>query len=399
MVIIPCNWQYIMVSWIFGVIYNAVKIYEKRNHIPNTYWITIFPAMFYFVAHSYLLSGKLKELYNYLRKNELLGSEMRKVIEVFPSGVMIHSKHYDSIDDNINFTNIEFKNQIKKINSRISELDTIDVTFEQSVGNTSSTVSCDLHTYLKNIHSKLKDNEIFEQNKINIRVKPDEVSSTEESKDESSDDEKHFIFTIKIMKVEWDGRKCFMNVFSDNTAILKLERATNNIRMQKVMFTSVSHEFRTPLNAIINSFGFIKSSFESLPEEIKSIIGQQEKQITKFIKIGATSSTLLLSLIEDILNLSKIEAGVFTINKESFNVAELMDEIYDIFYFQCQQKRIKLEMNIDNAFNKINIVSDRGRIKQILLNLMSNSYKFTFRGSITMTVRVQRTFNDRKIEF
>lgn len=113
------------------------------------------------------------------------------------------------------------------------------------------------------------------------------------------------------------------------------------------MFASASHEFRTPLNAIINSFKFIHASFNNLREELcqhsytfqkglkcNSKVEIILNKISKFITMGSNSSVLLLSLIEDILNLSKIEGGVFTITKHDFKIDELLEEVYNIFYFQ-----------------------------------------------------------------
>ena len=65
-----------------------------------------------------------------------------------------------------------------------------------------------------------------------------------------------------------------------------------------------------------------------------TIVGESIDQIQKFIKMGQNSSILLLSLIEDILDLSKIDAGTFRINMSEFNLKELIDEIYDIYEYQ-----------------------------------------------------------------
>jgi signal transduction histidine kinase len=66
------------------------------------------------------------------------------------------------------------------------------------------------------------------------------------------------------------------------------------------------------------------------------------KLIKKFLKMGKNSSTILLSLIEDILDLSKIEAGTFVINNSHFEISELLNEINDLFSYQCEQKKIVL---------------------------------------------------------
>ena len=138
-----------------------------------------------------------------------------------------------------------------------------------------------------------------------------------------------------------------MHVFIDTTDILKLEEANNRIKLQKIMFASISHEFRTPLNAILNSYDFVYSSFTALFEEIctetnkkilQSIILEKKPAINRFIQMGKNSSQLLMGLIEDILDLSKMDSGTFKTNLSNFSVPELLNEIYDIFDMQCNQK-------------------------------------------------------------
>jgi signal transduction histidine kinase len=101
--------------------------------------------------------------------------------------------------------------------------------------------------------------------------------------------------------------------------------------------------------------------------------------------MGSNSSVILLALIEDILDLSKMEAGTFSVSITHFSLPELLDELYDIFAEQCQQKGLKLKLKIDPRLKRDEINSDRGRIKQIMLNLLSNAYKFTFNGSISIS--------------
>jgi signal transduction histidine kinase len=98
--------------------------------------------------------------------------------------------------------------------------------------------------------------------------------------------------------------------------------------------------------------------------------------------MGASSSTLLLALIEDILDLSKIEAGTFALNVTCFMIPELLQDIYEIFEYQCKQKRLKLFVEIGPCLVEQQCNSDHGRIRQILMNLVSNALKFTFEGHI-----------------
>ncbi|CAI2385084.1 unnamed protein product [Moneuplotes crassus] len=397
MVLIPSTWQANLIAWIVGISYNLTKVVEKQEEIPTTFWIAILPAMFYYIATSYLLSGKLKELYEYLRNNEVLRNEMTNILEMFPNAVMINPCKPDENETKQPFTNHEFDEKITIIKHKLDELRDIKLSFLQTKGEQESFVKCDLETYLLEIHKRLRNRDIFEQNKVNI------IS------DGPDEDEDYNAYTVKCIKVEWGGRPCFMNVFINNTDIIKLEQATNSIKCQKIMFASASHEFRTPLNAIMNSYGFLKEKNNQVLEEISKLenvdnrflisMDRHSAQIQKFLKMGSTSSTLLLSLIEDILDLSKMEAGTFSISMCDFKPTELMEEVHEIFTLQSKQRGIQLISQIDKIFKDKIIRSDKGRIKQVLLNLISNSLKFTFKGSITVCAKAKKTRNGNYIQF
>jgi two-component system, sensor histidine kinase and response regulator len=197
-----------------------------------------------------------------------------------------------------------------------------------------------------------------------------------------------------------------MHVFIDTTNIVKLEEAKSNIKCQKIMFASASHEFRTPLNAIMHSFRFIGHQFDSFLKSVRQIqnenlimIDKTAERIQKFIEIGKNSSTLLLSLIEDILDLSKIEAGTFIVNNFYFSLSELFEEVNGIFAYQCQQKRIEFEVTIQREPQIVEVFSDKGRLKQILLNLISNALKFTFEGSISWSATQEVKDGDKILIF
>jgi signal transduction histidine kinase len=191
--------------------------------------------------------------------------EMKKVLEVFPNAVLIQAvDNAKNKNSDLSFRNHQFEVQIMDIKKRTRELDNINLSFEQtdSLENIKS-VTCDLNTYLYEIHKRLKDNEVFEQKKIVLKSKrlpSDTITGTFGSDDQSKDK----FFTIKTMKVEWEGQKSYMDVFIDNTDIVRLEEANNSIKCQKIMFASASHEFRTPLNAIMNSYRFIEDHFNNV---------------------------------------------------------------------------------------------------------------------------------------
>jgi two-component system, sensor histidine kinase and response regulator len=124
-----------------------------------------------------------------------------------------------------------------------------------------------------------------------------------------------------------------------------------------------------------------------------------DERINKFLKMGSCSSALLLALIEDILDLSKIDAGTFSLNMSPFMIPELLDEIHEIFEYQCKQKALELLIEIDPAFKDQRCKSDKARIRQILMNLVSNALKFTFNGHIKIKVELTSIQNKLFIQF
>ena len=110
------------------------------------------------------------------------------------------------------------------------------------------------------------------------------------------------------------------------------------------MFASVSHEFRTPLNAFTNSVILLETNYnmavnkinEVVPPKIKELLKDRriDESNEKFFRICKISSTILMSLIEDILDLAKIEAGTFSLDEKPFLIKTLVEEIDYIFSFQ-----------------------------------------------------------------
>jgi hypothetical protein len=168
-------------------------------------------------------------------------------------------------------------------------------------------------------------------------------SDVSDQSDESAQFEKGKYYNIRSMKVLWNGVSSTMHVFIDTTNILKLEEANNSVKWCKFMFTSVCHKFRNPLNAIVNAWNIVHQSFknvmgilngQALEFEMQEQLEIYSETVNKFIKIGKYSSTLLLSLVEDVLNLSKIESNIFTINMAKLNAKEL----FEMFEFQSERK-------------------------------------------------------------
>ena len=140
--------------------------------------------------------------------------------------------------------------------------------------------------------------------------------------------------------------------------------------------SNMSHEIRTPMNSIL---GFA----ELLDEKI------EDKKLKSFIKTIRSSGESLLMLINDILDLSKIESGKFEIITKATPIKKLLEETIATFTLQAEQKGLNLELNIDSKIPEV-IFIDAFRLKEILTNLIGNALKFTDEGFIKIIVEVHR---------
>ena len=144
-------------------------------------------------------------------------------------------------------------------------------------------------------------------------------------------------------------------------------------RLKSMFLASMSHELRTPLNAIMGFTGWILMGMEGDLNE------EQTKQLN-FVKSNAEH---LLTLINDILDISKIEAGKIELAIGEFNLSEVIVDVANSIFPLAKEKGLELIYDISE---EIIINSDKRRIKQILMNLLSNAIKFTLKGSVKIKV-------------
>lgn len=151
----------------------------------------------------------------------------------------------------------------------------------------------------------------------------------------------------------------------------RLERA---ISERSRFFASISHELRTPINAVVG--------YGQLLED--GVYGALTDAQTEAIGRVLRSSQHLLELVNDVLDISKIEAGKLEIFPEPIDLAALLRDTLTSVHFQAEKKGLVLEVDAPKA---LPVVTDPARVRQILLNLLSNAVKFTDRGGVYTTAR------------
>ena len=142
---------------------------------------------------------------------------------------------------------------------------------------------------------------------------------------------------------------------------------------KSLFLANMSHELRTPLNAILG-FAQIMHRSQTLSQE------HQEN-----INIINRSGEYLLSLINDVLDMSKIEAGKITLDETNIDLYRLLDEIQDLFYLRAESKQLQLDIERDDNVPRY-LCTDGKKLRQVLINLLGNALKFTQEGGIYLYV-------------
>lgn len=173
-------------------------------------------------------------------------------------------------------------------------------------------------------------------------------------------------------KTQWNGELAVILTLHNVTAIIQLEISKAESRAKTLMLRTVSHEIRTPTNTIISLADMI------IQKTVLTDVASLEN--LHMIKV---SSKMLLALINDLLDFSKMIAGTLAIHKSKFEIRNLLNETFLLINSQICKRKLFTRLHIDPLI-PIQVETDPNRLQQIILNLLSNAMKFTLVGEISM---------------
>ena len=201
--------------------------------------------------------------------------------------------------------------------------------------------------------------------------------------------EKRWFHNI-AMGSEVNGKKKYILVMSDRTSDWKMNQALSEAvraaetanKAKSTFLSNMSHDIRTPMNAII---GFTTLAVSNI---------EDKKRVQDYLGKILSSSNHLLSLINDILDMSRIESGKIHLEETEVSLSEVLHDLKTIISGQIHAKQLELYMDAMDVTNE-DVYCDKTRLNQVLLNLLSNAVKFTPAGG-TVSVRIRQCHGTQK---
>lgn len=231
---------------------------------------------------------------------------------------------------------------------------------------------------IHSIKNLLSNNENLDKGEFRIVAKDKSIKVVEYHRYLLFDDNNNFVGSTGILTDITDRKKFEMDL------IKAKEDAEASLKAKSEFLAIMSHEIRTPMNGVIGMTGLL----------LETKLSPEQKEYVETIRM---SGDTLLTIINDILDFSKIESGKMKLEEHPFELRECIEDAYDLLAAKAVQKKLDLLHLIDENVPAF-IIGDVTRLRQILVNLVSNAVKFTDEGEVFINVKKNKTFDDGTIE-
>eukprot|EP00347_Sterkiella_histriomuscorum_P002149 403369283 len=381
------------VMMLIFMIFQIYRFVELKGKYPNIRWAGLSIALLFAVASiQCLLSRKIQ----WASLNIANIQTLTMFIALVESGVQV-TTHHDGIiiseDQDILFYNDQIGNIFETKNQRVSpnqenrQKDIVKSEKQQKVKE--SLINSKFKNDKNNISTKESENGNYFKVSHNVGL-----LNTQQQEDPNQRVEGAYFTYINNQANEIKKKKLqvftsyiksgpknyVLTTIRDMSFWLEYQKEKNMSSMKTIAFASAAHEFRNPLNAIM-------SSLELLEQYV------QDERAEKFMKTAKISSNLMLYLMNDILDFSQIEAKNFILNIQQIRIQDCLEEIVNILEFKAQTKNIDLSYEVKGQNVPLDIFTDLNRLKQILINLVSNGIKYTLEGYVKIIVKFDKETN------
>lgn len=351
------------VSWLgvpLKISDKIIGVFVVQSYDENIKYTADDVQLLEFVSDQIALAIERRIDQDKLKRNE---ERQRRIIESSPDGLVVIDTEGRIITQNTSFVNLV------KLKEDHLGLNFFDFVVNKDVIKVQNILNDTLKSgYTKNIQFKMKredESDFFAESSFGV------INSPERDGDS-------FVIVMKNI----DERKAYEH----NLRIAK-EKAEESDRLKTAFLSNMSHEIRTPMNAIIG-FAELLSRMECSEEEKREFLQQ--------INQGADT---LMRLIDDIIDISKIEAGQLKMNQGIFNLAPLLKDlhvVYNKFLTRSNKEHIRVEHDSGNYDFDIQLHTDEFRLRQVFSNLLNNAVKFTDQGEIRYGIK---EMNKEKVVF
>jgi len=285
------------------------------------------------------------ERFEYLNELESTKKSLSTLLDCFPNGILIID-HYKSL--------LLYNNGTK---------DLLNCSSDEEIVKTLSTMT---YAPERKIHFQLRQETSFQED-------VHECFGLQLNQETNLGIVEHCgqMLQIDAKKVKWESTEALALNIKNVTQIVNLENAVAQNRCKNSMLRSVSHELKTPTYAVI-----------SMAEKIlKEYSGALDEKLCEKLSILKVSSKLLMYLVNDFLDYTRLQANSFSVNKKEFSIRKSIKDCVKLIEIQAKKKNLEILLRIDENLPE-KAFSDSNRFEQILLNLLTNALKNTYRGRI-----------------